>query len=326
MKVKISAHKYRNINGNWMRMYGMVLNALETLGADIQTSKFLNFNYPPIVDEADAIYIYNHSNLDELEELQFFKGKQSLFLKPTAPTPEYFSIDDLGYASYSSITYKKPNFETYESNFFDTKVPKFKENMESKWSDRDDLKMFATNPNIPDNHVLVIGQMPGDETVCKQSFGSHWDKLILIVRKLYKQHPLVVKIHPTLQSESEKGGTWLHYKKTIDEWKSLGVTVIEGYESIHGILPKTKVAIIENSTAGIECMMHDVPIISYGYPEYHWITKDLRHLPQLTNAINDLSWWSKEKNRKFLSWYCEQYLCYDQESTTRRIKWLIEYC
>ena len=31
MKVKVSAHKYRNINGNWMRMYGMVFNALETL-------------------------------------------------------------------------------------------------------------------------------------------------------------------------------------------------------------------------------------------------------------------------------------------------------
>jgi CDP-glycerol glycerophosphotransferase (TagB/SpsB family) len=198
--------------------------------------------------------------------------------------------------------------------------------MESKWSDREDLKMSSTTIDVPDNHILVIGQMPGDETVCKQSFGSHWDKLILIVRKLYKQYPLVIKIHPTLQSEAEKSGTWLQYKETIDEWKNLGITVVEGRESIHGILPKTKVAIIENSTAGIECMMHDVPIISYGYPEYHWITKDLRHLPQLTNAINDLSWWSKEKNRKFLSWYCEQYLCYDQESTTRRIKWLIEYC
>ena len=324
MKVKVCAHKYRNINGNWMRMYGMVFSALETLKADIQASKFLNFSYPPIVDEMDAIYIYNHSNLDELDELQFFKGKQSLFLKPTAPTPEYFSIDDLGYASYSSITYKKPDFETYESDFFHTKVPVFKENKEHKWSDRDDLKMFSTNPNIPDNHVLIIGQMPGDETVTKQSFGNHWDKLKLIVGKLYQQHTLVIKIHPTLQSEAEKDGTWEQYKKTIDEWKNLGVTVIEGYESIHSILPQTKVAIIENSTAGIECMMHDVPIISYGYPEYHWITKDLRHLPELTNAINDLSWWSKEKSRKFLSWYCEQYLCYDQESTTRRIKWLTE--
>jgi hypothetical protein len=74
MKVKISAHKYRNINGNWMRMYGMVINALESLGADIQISKFLNFNYPSIIDESDAIYIYNHSTIDELDELQFFRG------------------------------------------------------------------------------------------------------------------------------------------------------------------------------------------------------------------------------------------------------------
>ena len=145
--------------------------------------------------------------------------------------------------------------------------------------------MSSTTIDVPDNHILVIGQMPGDETVCKQSFGSHWDKLILIVRKLYKQYPLVIKIHPTLQSEAEKSGTWLQYKETIDEWKNLGITVVEGRESIHGILPKTKVAIIENSTAGIECMMHDVPIISYGYPEYHWITKDLRILTEKNTKV-----------------------------------------
>lgn len=324
MKVKISAHRFRDIQGNWRTMYDKVLNAFESLGAEIQVSKYLNFDYPPIIDETDAIYVYNHTNVDELNDLQFFKGERSLFLKPTAPTPEYFSIDKLGYACYSSVTYEKPNFETYESSFFNDKIPTFIKNLESKWSDREDLKMSSSDVQVPEDHILVVGQMPGDTTVLNYSFGSHWDKLIAIVHKLYKYYPVVVKIHPTLQRETEKIGEWQKYKKRIDLWKSMGVTVIEGFESIHTILPKTKLAIIENSTAGIECMMYDVPIISYGYPEYHWITKDLRHLPQLKNSIEDLSWWNKEKSRKFLSWYCEQYLCYDQESTTRRIKWLIE--
>jgi len=324
MKVKFCANRYRNIHGNWKTMYERVYNAFEKLGAEIQVSQYITSDYPSIVDEEDAIYVYNHTTLGEIRKENFYEGKQTLFLKPTAPTPDYFSIDTLGYACNSFLAYNKPNFENYESNFFEDKVPLFIENKENKWSDRDDLKMVSNNIQVPDNHILIIGQMPGDSTVLKYSFGSHWEKLIGIVHYLWGKAPIVVKIHPTLQRESEKDGTWEKYRKTIESWKSSGVTVINSFESIHNILPKTKVAIVENSTAGVECMMHDVPIISYGYPEYHWITKDLRHLPQLDSWINDLSWWSKEQSRRFLSWYCEEYLCYDQESTNRRIKWLIE--
>jgi len=96
--------------------------------------------------------------------------------------------------------------------------------------------------------------------------------------------------------------------------------VFSSYESIHSILPYTKVAITENSTAGIECMMHDVPIISYGYPDYHWITNDLRILTKLRNSVDDLTWFNKEKSRRFLCWYVFDYLCYDIPTTMRRLE------
>ena len=71
-------------------------------------------------------------------------------------------------------------------------------------------------------------------------------------------------------------------------------------------------------------MMHDVPIISYGYPDYHWITKDLRILTQLNGYIDNLNWFDKERSRNFLCWYINEYLCYDIPSTINRITQLLQ--
>ena len=107
--------------------------------------------------------------------------------------------------------------------------------------------------------------------------------------------------------------------KQIDKWKDAGNQVITGYESIHSVLHKTRVAITENSTAGIECMMHNVSIISYGYPDYHWITKDLRILTELKGYIKDLSWYNADQSQQFLIWYIYDYLCNDIPSTYNRL-------
>jgi len=321
MKAKFCAWKYRELHGNWGQMYQYVYNALESMGADIQVSQYLKSIYPTIVDEEDALYIYNHTNIEQLKEEGYHLGKQTIVLKPTAPTPDYFSIDSLGYASYSSVAYDKPNFENIEVKW--DLVERLKKQKSNKWSDRQDLIFTENKTELPDNHILILCQMQGDETVTVQSFGNHWHKIEALVKNLKGNYPLVIKVHPTMKAEECKIGNWEYYEKVINYWISEGITVIYGMESIHDILPKTKVAIVENSTSGLECMMYDVPVISFGYPEYHWVTKDLRHLPALKGYINDLSWWSKDNSRKFLYWYITEYLCYDQESTTKRIKELL---
>ena len=163
--------------------------------------------------------------------------------------------------------------------------------------------------------------MPEDETVRNFSFGNHWDKLRSIVNQLWRSNQkVVVKVHPHLINEAKD---WNFYLDTIKDWQAHGIVVLYNKESLYDILPKTKVAILENSTSGMECMMHDVPMITHGYPEYHWVSKDLRHLNMLNNYIEDLSWFNKENSRKWLTWYCTQYLCYDKDSTLKRIKEII---
>ena len=319
---------YPQLGGNWGVAYRDLAKAFQELGyTDLRTSRLLQWEttFEEIEDSSEDVYVYNHTHLRQLVENGFHLGKKTLIMKPTGPAPNYFTIDELGYAACSTITYNKPDFESInEIEFFLSTVPSLIEKKENKWSDRKDLGLSIDKVKTPEEHILVLGQMPGDETVRDMSFGNHWDKLEGIVKALsaYKEK-LVIKLHPTLKSESSSKA-WIFYSAAIKKWQNNGHVVFFEKENLHEILPNTRVAIIENSTAGIECLLHQVPIISYGYPEYHWITKDLRHLTCLIDYVEDLSWWDRSLANKWLAWYCTQYQCFDYKSTLNRIQYLME--
>ena len=319
---------YPQLGGNWGVAYRDLAKAFQELGyTDLRTSRLLQWEttFEEIEDSSEDVYVYNHTHLRQLVENGFHLGKKTLIMKPTGPAPNYFTIDELGYAACSTITYNKPDFESInEMEFFLSTVPSLIEKKQNKWSDREDLVLSTDKVKTPEEHILVLGQMPGDETVRDMSFGNHWDKLEGIVKALsvYKEK-LVIKLHPTLKSESSSKA-WIFYSAAIKKWQNNGHVVFFEKENLHEILPNTRVAIIENSTAGIECLLHQVPIISYGYPEYHWITKDLRHLTCLIDYVEDLSWWDRSLANKWLAWYCTQYQCFDYKSTLNRIQYLME--
>jgi len=294
MRYKIYEHRY-TFQGNFAYAANCIEHALDMMGHEK-------------VEENADLHIYNHTCRD----LEPDMPENSVIFKPTAPTSKHFQIDTLGYANSSSITFNKPGFDSRkidntEWNYINDLIKE----RANKWDDSIMLK-WKEAKNIKDDHVLIIGQKPDDETVNGFGFGDHWKKLCMIINKLEDEN-LVIKLHPSedrkLQMEA----------KTIEKWKEKGHQVITGYQSIHSVLPKTRVAIVENTTAGIECMMHDVPIISYGYPDYHWITKDLRILTELKGYINDMSWFNQRTSRKFLIWYIFDYLCYDIPSTQNRL-------
>ena len=253
-------------------------------------------------DNPADVHFYNHMcNEDHIPGMYI--------IKPTAPTSKHFQICSWGYANSSEITFEDPcwwAFVKHSKKQWDT-IQDMVQKRANKWDDSILLK-WKDSKGIPDNHILVIGQMPDDETVHGFGFGDHIVKLKMIVDKLHSRN-VVIKLHP-------------RYKNPVlvKKWEDAGHTVIDGYISIHDVLPKTRVAIVENSTAGIECMMHKVPIISYGFPEYHWITKKIQTLPQLKSDVRDLGWYSEKENEMFLHWYINRYLCKDVESVKSRIQ------
>lgn len=309
MRFKIYEHRY-TFEGQFAYAANCIEHALTLMGHER-------------VEENPDLHIYNHTCRD----LEPDMPKNSIIFKPTAPTSKHFAIDDLGYANSSSLTFQEP-FE-YQYRPADKLEKKEIADMiarkSNKWDDSERI-VWPDALNVKDDHILVIGQMPEDETVHGFSFGSHWKKLCMIVEKLKDRKNVVIKLHPRIRKASHtvKKATDINIQQQIERWEKEGHQVFHGYESIHSVLPKTRVAITENSTSGIECMMHNVPIISYGYPEYHWITFDLRILTQLNNAIDNIEdWFWPEAQTKFLHWYVFEYLCCDIDTTIRRLKELI---
>ena len=295
VEYKIYDHKYP-WKGNFDKAKNLIETALQELGHTIGD---------------DGLSIYNHTCLDNLKD----KHWPVLFIKPTAPTAEHFAIDTLGYANSSRLTFEEPyEFDTMYSHLNPTnnmdwsKIEKLIERKANKWDDSILLK-WKPAKNIPDDHILIIGQMPLDETVNGFGFGHHFNRLSQVVDKLQDEN-IIVKLHPKFKG----------FPKTIEKLKDKGIDVRQGFSSIHDFLPYARCAIIDNSTSGIECLMHEVPIISYGWPEYHWVTYKLKSLTELKSLLYPYKWWNKDRARKFIYWYIHDYLCYDLDSTKRRLK------
>jgi len=303
MQFKFYERRY-SFKGNFAYAANCIRHALEMMG------------YTESETEEADLHIYNHTCRDLEPDLP----ENAIIFKPTAPTSKHFQICDLGYANSSRITFEEPveyEYRKYDNTEWN-EIQDMVQRRANKWDDSIMLK-WPDAKDVKDDHILIIGQMPEDETVMGFGFGDHWKKMCMIIDKL-DDYNLVIKLHPRIRKASHR---IRDINKCIEEWESRGHQVFSGYESIHSILPHTKVAITENSTAGIECMMHDVPIISYGYPDYHWITKDLRILTTLRNSIDDISWFNKEKSRRFLCWYIFEYLCSDIPTTMNRLEELI---
>lgn len=296
MEYRIHQHKFESFN----RYYDIVRAAMNQLG-HTETKKAAEINF------------FNHIATDE---------ESAIILKPTGPTAKHFALDRDGYANSSRLAFEKPELnEDIEQMRWDL-VEELKHRKTNKWDDSILLKWVPAK-NIPEDHVLVIAQMPDDETVNGFSFGNHLKKVEMIIDKLLynqKYHAcknIVLKLHPRWKPRSQ-----LEHQ-LINKWNNSGVDVRTGYNLIHDFLPRTRVAILENSTAGIECLMHGVPIISYGWPEYHWATKKLQSLTQLSNLVTDLTWHDPLYCNRFIEWYINHYLCTDINSTVKRLKQLI---
>jgi len=311
-------YKFHDIKFEWTGNFKKARDLVETCLKDL--------NY---TEGENGIQIYNHTCIDNLIDpiVGDFGLDNCLFIKPTGPTAEHFAIDTLGYANSSRLALDPTEHVAYDymyshlnpTNNMDWRnIKKLIENRANKWDDSILLK-WRKAKDIPEDHILIIGQMPEDEVTNGFGFKGHFDRLRMIVDKLI-DHNIVVKLHPSFKP---RGKT----KDIIDGWIQNGVDVRTGFESIHDFLPHTRVAIIDNSTSGIECLMHQVPIICYGYPEYHWITKHLQSLTQLRELVNDLSWntWHfKERANKFIYWYIHDYLCSDYYTTFRRLNGLLK--
>jgi len=322
-----------NLNFSWEPRFRWVAQSLLSEGFNVFRHKDficdLGDNVktyePPFKDYLDLI-IYNHADASEIEG-NILDAERTWFFKPTVPDANQTTLDDLGYGSYSSITYEKPNFENSESHkvncFFDHKVKSWINSNSNKWGNP-----FSSTEIPHDDFILIIGQCSGDSVLNRQDFGSYLSKLRVIINHLLRSSDkdIVVKLHPHMNGSNWKQGDPDVKQNFQSELSSLSnrLSVYSDKSSIHSFLPKCSAVVVGNSGSGFEAMMHDKPIISFCMPEYHWVTYDLRKVCDIRRALQTQDWFDPEKSRKFLYWYMEEYCFFDQRSSNLRVKQLLE--
>ena len=332
MKAIIWGYKYDNMRVGWYKQLGWVVKALQNNGVEVCRHSNLKCNgldnlpiWNANKDYCD-ICIYNHADVSHLVG-DILQVRQNWFFKPTVPDEYHTTLDELGFGPYSSITYKKPDYESISeeevSQFFDKQVSGWITDRKTKWG-----SFFkSTDEVIPyEDYYLVLGQCNGDEVVTRHDFGSYVTKLEQVVRELARVDPtrdIVVKLHPYMDGEFAKDSKYSQSVKNTLAAISPRVRVYLGKSNVHSFIRKARCVLLANSGAGFEAMMQHKPIISWGYPEYHWTTYDLRHLASLLQAIK-LDWFDVKKQDKFLCWYMDRYCFYDQTTADSRIKELLK--
>jgi len=333
LKCVIWNYRFPDFKESWRKQLIWVVNSLKKFG--IQVKKHPNLicqgletlkNYNCIEDNPCDIVIYNHTDSSHIIG-NVVKSKVNWFFKPTVPDEYHTTLDELGYGPYSLITYNKPDFENISSsvvkNFFDKKVKKWIDEKSTKYG-----RMFK-NQEIEieyKDYFLVLGQCGGDEVVSKFDFGNYFSRLESIITELVRisDKLIIVKLHPyTDGTHPEVTTKFSESLKARYEAINLRVKVFTGKINIHNFIKNSYCVLLANSGAGFEVMMHKKPMVVWGFPEYHYIAYDLRHLADLNKAIK-LNWYDQELSNKYLYWYMEKYCFYNQETCNYRVEELLK--
>lgn len=331
MKAIFWPYKYKDMMETWRKQMIWLANALSYYKVEVkQHPQFICRGlsipiYDSKIDNPADICIYNHTDLSNIRG-NVLKTKVNWFFKPTVPDEIHATLDELGYGPYSSITYQKPNFENIDMNlvnsFFNTQVKSWIETKITKWKGAFENNILEVNDN---NYILILGQCSGDEVVTRHDFGDYCNKLEVIVREciFVSNKKVIVKLHPYMDGEFATTTTISDNMKKRLEQIDKRVSVFTGKINVHNFIKNADAVILGNSGAGWEAMMHHKPIISWGHPEYKWVSYDLLHLADLHRALK-LEWFNVENQDRYLYWYENLYCFFDPGSAIRRVGELLK--
>jgi len=332
MNAIVWPYKYDDMQETWKLGMTWIVRALQLNGVRVKIHPDFKCEgletitrYDWKVDKEFDIAIYNHCDISHIVG-DVIPAKRTFFFKDTAPERNFYTLDELGFGPYSSITYKEPPYKamklTETKKFFDKKVKGWIDRKTTKWG----TYVPLGETEVPYNdYYLVLGQVPADSVVTQHDFGNYVMKLVQVVGELARvgDRDIVVKLHPHTDGEHAKNDdiAQMIAKKLLA--LSPKVKVQAGKCNVHNFIKNAYCVILANSGSGYEVMMHHKPLIVWGYPEYHWVAYDLRHLADVGRAIK-LDWFKVENSNKFLYWYLEKYAIHDQDSADRRVNELLE--
>ena len=326
MNVHFSSHAKSSYNRNWAPIMNTIASAFMSKGytctkdPDLiwwQEKDGIDISAP---DEGD-VHIYTDCTHDK----PTVKG---IHVGLCGPMPGYFTLSSIGTWPHLEPTYTRPelNFPSPGWPIGDTEsiVNHIKTTKINHFHNRH-LNVGKDSPiaDVPDNHVLVIaGQMD-------TGWRNGWKRFGIILNKLLSEQdsPIVVKFDPRylLNAKGELDDSKVESNRAMIDSMEGNVISLVGLESLHDVLPKSRVCIMDEMVENLEPFMYDVPIVTVGAPPYRHFVKQIHHEHELISAIDDVSWHSSEKQRMWFDWFVANYACYDEESTLRRLEDFLEF-
>tara|TARA_R110002050_G_scaffold173065_2_gene305197 strand:- start:104 stop:1105 length:1002 start_codon:yes stop_codon:yes gene_type:complete len=325
-QLHIKAYEQGRLTGSLGKLMGLVADAFQQQGYTItkDTGLIWQGEPPGIIDTLNpynALNVYTNTSRDKVTT------ENNLFLGASGPLPGYFTLDRLGVWPWITPTYNNISTANYERNDYphdlinsikEQKQTLFYSNLINKGLDSPEPE------GLPEDHVLmIVSQMDNDWQDGWAMFGKVINRLILGDCK----YPVVVKFDPRLLLDKDgnvnKSKLNAH-KPMMDSLEARGVKFYTGAESLHCILPKTRVVIVDEMSQFLEPLMYGVPVITHGAPPYHGVVKKIEHQHELIPAIQDVSWSNEDLMNAWLAYYITSYACHDLVSTTRRVKELLD--
>jgi|TARA_R110000803_G_scaffold45438_6_gene95785 hypothetical protein len=303
--------KKAEVGKNWQNRFQYLVDGLLANGINTYKHPLFKCDLNNALDFCEDvkydITIYNHAD----ESYNYAeKGKYNWYFKPTIPTEDHATLDPMGYGSYTVATYSKPPFLQCKlkdaQNFIDTKVKSWIDSGDSKWG-----KVLPVIDTEEKDYVLVLAQCEADYSVKRHDFGDYTTRINAIVDEILScsNKKIIVKGHP--------------YCRVSIFNDDPRVQVVRGKYSSHELIKYSYCVVLANSGAGFEALFHDKPVICWGYPEYHWVSYDLRHLCDMKRALK-LDWYNSGFVKLFLYWYFEHYCFFDSASATKRVRKLLD--
>jgi hypothetical protein len=288
--------------------YKNLEDALDQMG--IKHSRLFGSRYkvPTSIDK-NKIYLSYHSYSS--------KKRSNIFHVHTSGSVGYFTVDPLGYSSFSDVAKSSYYFE--ESQKIDlNKATEWFDLFSKKYIEEDTSRLYQSDYDsleIDDPYIFIAGQLSYD-SVIKQHSNVNAQQYYNKVTETFGNsgYKVVFKHHPA---------TFVTGNKTNQFYTPKHPSVIETKASIHSAIKNAAAVFVMNSGVGLEALFHKKHVFTGGNCDYKWATHQIKNLNEIENCFDIIK---KPVDTDSIIKYiyylhnCVYVDCYDVDSIKRKIQ------
>jgi len=289
--------------------YKNLEDVLDQIG--VKHSRLFGSRYrvPTSNPDKNKIYLSYHSSSS--------KKHPNVWHVHTSGSVGYFSVDPLGFSSFSDVSRSSHYFE--DSQKVDLNIAtKWFNSFSKKYIEEDMSRSYQSNYDpleIDEPYIFIAGQLSYDSVIQHHSnvdAQQYYNKVAEIFGN--KGYKVVFKHHP---------GTYIPGYKNNQFYVPKHPSVIETKASIHSAIKNAAAVFVINSGVGLEALFHKKHVFTGGNCDYKWVTNQIKNIKEIETTIDIINNpVDEEKIIKYL-YYLHNYVyvdCYDVDSIKRKIQ------